>query len=288
MELPNAQQRKEYIDSVKELEDIIKHATKDNEISDTTIYVAQKQLDELAQKYQDNEKIGSARYKLYELQALIYHLEQRNSEALDFINQAIETKGDTYPKAEKFKESLNNILKNKSSIKQDESTMTKSEKRKNLIGLEGWLALFVVSQIFSLIVTIYKFFSDGLVSSSDINAINQYQHGLGDSLSSLVNFENIAIFIYVILIITTLVLLFQRRRLAKHFIIATLIFSAVYGLIDYTTASSMFNSSDIFQTTEIQSMMSEYSGNVGKSIISALIWIPYFLISKRVKVTLIK
>ncbi|MCK9623102.1 MAG: DUF2569 domain-containing protein [Methylobacter sp.] len=288
MNLPNAKQRQRYIDSVKALEEALKHATETG-ISDVALHSAQEQLDTLAEKYQNDEKIGTARYKLYELQAFICYFEHKDNEALDFIDQAIKTKGSSYPKAEKLKDTLSAPTKaniQPSSI--DESKMTKTQKRKKLIGLEGWLALFIVGQFLALLITIYGFFADGFTSWSDINALNEYQSGLGNSLQALTTFENLAILIYVTLVITTLVLLFRRSKLAKAFAIATLVFSAIYGILDYAVASSIFSSSDIFQTAETQSLMSKYAGDVGRSIITALIWAPYFLVSKRIKATLTK
>lgn len=88
------------------------------------------------------------------------------------------------------------------------------------------------------------------------------------------------------LIVTTLTLLFRKRRIAKRFAIITLIFGAIYGVVGYSVASSIYSSLDIFQTVEVQSMMNNYLGDVIRSVIGALIWVPYFLASKRVKETL--
>lgn len=160
------------------------------------------------------------------------------------------------------------------------------QKRNKLIGLEGWLALFIVGQILALLLTVFRFFADGFLSSSDIAILNEHQSGLGDTLQSLTAFESVAIFVYVGLIITTLVLLFNKRKIAKPFAIATLLFAAVYGLIDYLVASSVFASSGLSGNVEIQAMMSKYGSDVGRSIVGAFIWVPYFIVSKRVKATL--
>ena len=44
-------------------------------------------LDALADKYQYSEEISTARYKLYELQALVHYFDGDDDGALDFINQ---------------------------------------------------------------------------------------------------------------------------------------------------------------------------------------------------------
>ena len=286
MQLPHSQARQKYIEQIKVVEANLKDATS-GEKDKALLAQVQKRLDSLAEKYQFSKEIGTARYKLYELQALVHYFNGHDDDALDFINQAIDTRGETYAKAEKIKQrlSLGDSYVTKT-VNPDK--MTKEQRRKQKIGLEGWLALFVVGQILALLITIFRFFADGFMSSSDISALNEYQHGLGDTLQALTAFENVAIVVYVALIITTLVLLFRWRKLAKPFAIATLIFAAVYGTIDYAVASSVFESSGLSGNTEIQAMMSKYSGDVGRSVIGAFIWVPYFLISKRVKRTLIK
>lgn len=290
MDLPNAAHRERYVELVRELEDELKQATDNNSSgSPLSLRAIQKKLDTVASKYQDDAKIGTARYKLYELQAFVHYFAHEDEKALDFINHAVRLRGSTYQKAEKLKQALlpkQGVHSGPDHI--DESKMTKAEKRKKLIGLEGWLAWFIVGQFIAIPVTAFGFFADGFLSTSEIAAVNQYQSGLGDMLQTLTAFENVAILVSIALSVTTLVLLFQRRKLAKPFAIALLTFTAIYGIIDYSIASSLFNSSAIFQTASIQAFMSKYSGDVGRNLLSALIWVPYFLVSKRVKATLTK
>lgn len=66
----------------------------------------QKKLDLLAEKYQHNKRIGSAVYKLYDLQAFIHYFNGNDTDALDFINQAIDTRGNSYNRAERLKDEI--------------------------------------------------------------------------------------------------------------------------------------------------------------------------------------
>lgn len=288
MELPNAKYREKYIDTIKELETELKLITSSDDISDLALHNIQQKLDALANKYQDDEKIGTARYKLYELQAYLHYFDHQDDKAWDFINQAIDMRGNSYQSAEKLKNILSSNTNAKKDEQVDEQTLTKAEKRKRLIGFEGWLAFFVVGQFIALLITVYNFFQNSSLSSSDIDTYNEYRAGLGDTLQSLTTVENIALIIAIGLMVTTLIFLFRRDRLAKSFAITTLVYLAVYSIADYAIASSIFESSGLTQYNEVNDAISKAAGNAGRNILVALIWIPYFLISKRVKATLTK
>lgn len=288
MELPYAKHREKYIELILELEEDLKSATNNSEATDLTLHTIQQKLDAVASKYQDDDKIGSARYKLYELQAFVHYFNHDDDKAFDFINTAMDIKGSSYEKAEKFKNTLISEISDDTPLGASESKMTKAEKRKKFVGLEGWLAFFIVGQILTLLYTVFRFFSDGFWSSSDTDMMNELQSGAGDTMQTLASLENVLIVVYIILLLTALVLLFQKSRAAKIFAIATLAFAAVYGIADYIIASAIYDSIGLSQNAEIQTYMSKYAGDVGRSIVAALIWIPYFLVSKRVKATLTK
>lgn len=119
MELPHSKLRQAYTDDIKVAEATIKDLA-DGEASPELFDYAQKKLDKLAEHYQDSAEIGSARYKMYELQALLYYFQNRDTEALDFVHAAIKTKGSSYARAERL---VQKIEASEKQPKKDDHTM---------------------------------------------------------------------------------------------------------------------------------------------------------------------
>lgn len=288
MDLPLTKLRQEYTDEIKVIEANIKDIASGSAPRELYDY-SQNKLDNLAKRFQYEEQLGAARYKLYELQALLYYFQNRDDEALAFIQQAVKVKGTSYKRAEQL---IDQIESAPAAPIQTESTaaeenLTKQEKRKKLIGVDGWLALYVLGLFIGTIITVYNFFDGGIgLSSSTIDTLNQYQSGLGDTFSTLTTFENMALVVYAALLISAIVLILRRKKVAKSIAIAGMIFGAVYSVVDYAVASSLFDSANL--TQYVQSELNSAAGYAGRDIMVALIWIPYFLVSKRAKATLTK
>jgi hypothetical protein len=105
MDRPPSKIKQEYTDEIRVIEANIKDFA--NGTAPTELYkYNQEKLDKLAERYQNNEQLGTARYKLYELQALIYYFQNKDDEALDFINHAIDVKGASYKRAEQLIETI--------------------------------------------------------------------------------------------------------------------------------------------------------------------------------------
>lgn len=105
MDVSPTRLRQEYVDEIKVIEANIKDIASGT--APEALYEhSQNKLDQLAKRFQYNEQLGTARYKLYELQALLYYFQGRDDDALAFIQQAIETKGSSYKRAEQLIEQL--------------------------------------------------------------------------------------------------------------------------------------------------------------------------------------
>lgn len=281
MQLPQSKTRQTYIERIKVIEKELKDATSGDQDKEHLAKV-QNQLDTLAEKYQFNEEIGKARYKLYELQALVHYFNGNDEEALDFINQAIEMRGDDYARAEKLKAQLLSKSHNQEPTTSSKN-MTKQQRRKKLVGLEGWLALFVVGVGLSILLGIINLSGYGS-TFSELSTLSAEVSNYVNAITPVLWFEILSNIFVIGLAIWLIVLLAKHKKQAKTVAIIFLVSSAVLSIIDYAWAMSVF---DTFNVTQyVQSELSKASGNTGRAVLVAFIWVPYFLVSKRVKATL--
>ncbi len=268
MQLPHSETRESYTRHVKVIEANLKDATS-GDLDTALLAQVQKRLDALADKYQYSEEIGKARYKLYELQALVHYFSGYDDDALDFINQAIEMRGDSYARAEKLKTQL--LTKAHAT---NPKIMTKQQRRKKLIGLEGWLAFFVVSvSISTLAYAIAAIFS--IINLNNLpNTADAYASGL---LSPYYSFLAFAAVVMVGAGIWLIVLLAKWKRLARWVGIAFLSSAVVIAFIDYMWYADLL--------TKLTGL-GPNSASGGTFV--AILWIIYLCVSRRVKRTLTK
>lgn len=272
MQLPHSEAHRYYIEQVKIIEANLKNATS-GDLGTALLAQVQKQLDSLAEKYQYNEKIGKARYKLYELQALVHYFYGNDGDALDFINQAIEMRGENYIRAEKLKTQLLSKSKHASKVP-DPKSMTKQERRKRLIGLEGWLAFFTVSVALSVIVNMVI----TVLNIIDFNNLpNTADYYVSNIISPYYGFLIFAGFLMTGVGVWLLILLAKWKKLARW---VGVIFLSLAVIIAFTNHIWY---ADIL--TKV-SGLSENKANNGTFV--AILWIIYLSVSKRVKRTLIK
>ncbi len=279
MQLPQSKNRTSYIDRVKQIESKLKAATTP-EKDDLELLQVQEMIDALAQKYQHDPDIGKARYKLYELQALVHHYEGRQDDALDFINQAIETRGESYARAENLKKQF---LYHDTPEQVVSKPMSAKERRKNLVGLEGWLALFSVGIGIGLLYNIVQLASYPS-SFADLESMRGDSPTFVNDLMPILQFEVLQFVVLIGLAIWLIVLFAQRKKLARIIAIIVMITPFVLGIIDYVWTNSIIQSYNIDMATE----MSKLSASLGRSLLAACVWVPYFIVSKRVKATFTK
>lgn len=105
MELPQSKQRLKYQDAVREIEGELE-ALAPQAASAEKVAALQARLDHFAERYQYEEALGTARYKLYELQARLHYMRQEDEQALDFIAQAVDMRGSVYASAERLKQDI--------------------------------------------------------------------------------------------------------------------------------------------------------------------------------------
>lgn len=281
MQLPHSKARQNYIDQVKIIEANLKEATSGKK-DEALLGMVQKRLDSLAEKYQYSEEIGTAKYKLYELQALVHYFNEHDDDALDFINQAIETRGETYAKAEKLKAQLRAKAHEASA---DPKAMTKQERREKRIGLEGWLALFIVGTGLGVLLGLVNLFDYPSVFA-DLESVRTQLPNFVASMIPALWFEILTNIGTIALAIWLLVLFAQHKKIAKTVAIVFLTSSALLYIVDYAWVSAIMDSINLGSDT--QKALSGSPGDMGRSILTVFIWVPYFLVSKRVKRTLTK
>lgn len=272
MQLPQSQARQKYIEQIKVVEANLKDATS-GEKDKTLLAQVQKRLDSLADKYQFSEEIGTARYKLYELQALVHYFNGHDDDALDFINQAIETRGESYAKAEKLKKQLS-LGDSYVAKTTNPDKMTKEQRRSQKIGLEGWLAFFTVTVALSTLA----YSALAIFSIINLNNLPSTADAYASSLlSPYYGFLAFAGAIMAGVGIWLIVLLAKWKRLARWMGIAFMSSSVLIAFADYTWYADLL--------TKL-SGLGENSASGGTLV--AILWIIYLCISKRVKRTLTK
>ena len=103
----------QYQREIDKIIDFLEHDTDDSGV----LYKVQQHLDKLAQRYQDNESLGTERYKLYQAQAMLSYRSGDSVRANQFIQEATSTRGHSYELAEQLLAHLNNDFTPKPIIK---------------------------------------------------------------------------------------------------------------------------------------------------------------------------
>ena len=236
----------------------------ESNVFDKKAALLQARLDKLATRYQKDTSLGEVRFKLYEAQALISYFSHDDEKCLRFLNEAVRIKG------EEFDTSIN--------LKAKLLPPTPVVQPKNkLDGVSGWFFLLVLGLVFSMILCTVGAFQVAATYGQLQPYFYQYP-----GVDSLLGFEitvNIAAAIAAAWIIY---LIAKRKRLAKTALIIYLLLMVVAKFIDWSWAVGIFqNNSDALAAVNDTS-------DLGRSVLYALVWIPYLLASRRVAQTLTK
>lgn len=142
-----------------------------------------------------------------------------------------------------------------------------------LIG--GWLVLPAIGLVLTPFVLLFQFFGENYFHKDIWKGFHEAGYQNADALNVYLGFEfsyNILLFIYCILLI---ILFFKKRSNVPMLMII------FYGtnLVMLVFGSFILNQSGIDDPT--------FAKDLSKSVFSAAIWIPYFLVSKRVKNTFV-
>ena len=153
---------------------------------------------------------------------------------------------------------------------------------KNIEGLGGWLILVGIGVIISplqllavLSKTYLPIFKDGTWEALTYPTSEVYNNMFSSLIIGEI-FINSMIFIASIYLIY---LFFSKKSFFPKLYIGLIVFSLIFIPLDAILVSSIFPDIEVFDAETMKAL--------GKSIIVGLIWIPYMLISKRVKATFV-
>ena len=149
-----------------------------------------------------------------------------------------------------------------------------------LNGIGGWLILVAVGlvtapfrQLISLFSTYPEFFTAGkwqLIASSESPHYNPY-------LASIIFAEIFVNGVLVCFSVFLIYLFFAKKPMFPTLYIGITVFSLIYVIVDAWAVSRAVPNASVFDSEFIKDLM--------KALIGTIIWVPYMLMSKRVKAT---
>ncbi len=154
------------------------------------------------------------------------------------------------------------------------------QKRYDKIG--GWLILVAIGLIFTPLRLLVVLFKDLLpVISGDTwsRLTTPGTTAYHPLWAPLLLFETIGNCVFIVFPIIITVFFFQRRRFVPTLIIVLLLTNLVFVAADYFAAS-------LIPLIDVQEDMGSLV-ELARVVIACAIWVPYFLISKRVKGTFV-
>ncbi|SEP09798.1 Protein of unknown function [Rhodospirillales bacterium URHD0017] len=140
-------------------------------------------------------------------------------------------------------------------------------------GINGWLVLVALGQVVGpvrLIASLYEYYNQ-----PDIGASFQ-------AFPMLVGIEALMNTGYVALMLACTICFFQKRSIFPKLFIWEVVLGPALILLDALMVMAMLPSTNLDKLID-----AETAKDVGRSVGVAVIWIPYMLVSKRVKATFV-
>ncbi len=145
-------------------------------------------------------------------------------------------------------------------------------------GIGGWLSLLSIGLVLSPIFIFIEFFGTEDFLSPKVWYL--WSSGFPE-MTLLIIFELISNSLVLVMSIFVLIIFFKRRTIAPK--ITAIYLSSTLFLLIFDTVITFQIAPDMHSQAEISESYSE----IGKSLIRVLIWVPYLLVSKRVKETFV-
>ncbi len=164
----------------------------------------------------------------------------------------------------------------------------KAVDEKNMKGLGGWLVFVILGLFVSVLFQAYgahesvTMFTNGTVEFLGDPSSEVYIPGYG----GLLKFEFIGEIVFLISGVYLIYLFFKKSRRFPKYYLPFLIISVIYVILDYALLSSVSVSGEVRQV--VDDVLSEQGGDIGRAIMSALVWGSYIRKSKRVKATFVE
>jgi len=164
----------------------------------------------------------------------------------------------------------------------DEKPQTTVAARKDLNGIRGWLILVAIGVVVApikIIAQIYPVYAqiltDGTWEALTTPGTESYSPYWFPILSGeiVVNIVMVVVSIYIA------TLFFTKSRLLPRWYIGLLVFTMVFIIIDAFAIRLVYPTGEIFDAQTLKEF--------ARTVIASFIWIPYMLVSKRVKATFV-
>lgn len=149
--------------------------------------------------------------------------------------------------------------------------------------LGGWLILVSIGLIFTPLVLLYGLISEeSYYDAYTWSGLWNIEGPGGKPFVFLITFELIVNYIRLVFSVLVIILFFQRRTIVPRLMVIMYAATLIFLILD--TAASLILAPDLYTVDDnIESFK-----DIGGAFLRCVIWIPYFLISTRVKETFVK